>query len=277
MMSNLRAQLFVEGDGYPKEVLGGILQRAQTRVEKGVFGYEIFDIATEEGKAKAKELKVQDVPTLIFHRIARISGTLNEDFINAAALSLVSNTSRDKSGTLDLPAAEKFKLDVASVFMENQVITKSNSSLFVFLTIPNPDLINPEHIEVLAENRKIFILSNFERGSEEQRAKLGSLGLHENIVLGHIIREDMMACGNLVARKSRPFSSAFFRAKIGGDQIKGKWTALLSDSSKFIKDFYMMLFMASSPVSHDGTIMSGSNRQVAKAKDSMDEINRVLW
>ncbi len=277
LMVNLTAKLFIESDMPNKEVLQNILQYASEKVGKDNFAYEIYDIMSEEGKKKAEEHKVTEVPTIIFSNIARISGTLSEDFINAAAMSLLSSVSRNRSGSISMKKEEKYKLEVAMSFLMHQVITKNNSNLYVFLAVPTPDYLDIEQIQKLAESRKIFILTNFEKGSEEQRQKLGALGLHDNVILGHIIRDNMIAGGNLTTRKGRPFSSAFFRTKISNDMIKGKWTSLLSDSIKLIKEFYIMLFMASSPVSHDGAILPGSNRQVAKAKDNMDEVSKVLW
>jgi len=167
---------------------------------------------------------------------------------------------------------------LASAFLEYQTQIRSTTENFLLLIRGSTDDFNTKQLIKYAQNgTKVFLLTNFENGS--QREKLSKLGTEPNILYGHIMRTNINMGIILTVRKGRPFFGSFMRTKQTEDgKWVGKWSPLLHDTVKELKDFYVPLFLTSSPVHLDGMIPEGeTNRLIAKVKDNIEDIKDVFY
>ena len=118
-----------------------------------------------------------------------------------------------------------------------------------------------------------------EREANGPFEKVTKLGVHENILIGHIIRSNIHMSLVITMRKNRPFIGSFLRAKKTSEgTYEGKWSPLLQDTVKELKNFFLPFFMTSSPVHLDGEIPNQeTNRLVAKVKDTVEYIKSIFF
>ncbi|MHA2169072.1 MAG: hypothetical protein ACXAB7_04075 [Candidatus Kariarchaeaceae archaeon] len=280
MNNFMQFQVFVERKGNQKDPLEIMMKDVVSTVGKKQVSLKIFDIATgEKEREAAKKVGLEEVPALLFEKV-RISGQLNEYFILACVAQLLTSDGNDqKSANISLEGLENsIKLKVASAFLAHQTQIRDETKTFLLVIRQSADDFPIKKLKELADSgATIFLLTNFGEGVNSN--KLAELGAHENILLGHIHRTNIHKTLAITVRKGRPFFGAYIRGKFVDDTWKGKWSPLLHDTISELKNFYVPLFLTSSPIHLDGSIPdpTETNRLVAKVKDNVEILKALFF
>ncbi|MHA2248830.1 MAG: hypothetical protein ACXAD7_00645 [Candidatus Kariarchaeaceae archaeon] len=275
----MQFQVFIERKGNQKEPIEIMMRDVVSTIGKKQVSLKVYDIAgSDKDRETAKKVGLEEVPALLFEKV-RISGQLNEYFILACIAQLMTSDGNDQKGSdILLEGAEgSIKIKAASAFLAHQTQIRDETKTFLLMIRESPDDFPIKKIQELADSgATIFLLSNFQEGINNK--KLAAVGGHENILLGHILRTNMHKTLAITVRKGRPFFGAYLRGKLINDKWKGKWSPLLHDTVSELRNFYVPLFLTSSPVHLDGSIPepTETNRLVAKVKDNV-EILRALF
>lgn len=269
-------KLFIDKKTKELEPLEILISEVISSLKKIKITKKIYNINTEEGKAEAEKINLDEIPALLFDKV-RISGQLNEYFLLAIIAQLLTKDGNDQTGA-KLDEIEDKKIFISSAFLEYQTQVRDSTENFLLLIKGSTNDFNLKQISKYAKSgTKVFILTNFEKGT--QREKLAKLGTDPNILFGHIMRTNINMCLVLTVRKGRPFFGSFIRSKqIETDNWRGKWSPLLHDCVKELKDFFIPLFMTASPVHLDGAIPEGeTNRLIAKVKDTVEDVKELFY
>lgn len=259
----------------PFEVL---LKQINEALNSDQFSYEIFDINNKEARDIAVQIGLEEVPAVLVNK-TKISGQLNEYFLQAI-VSQIFGGGKDQSlskFTLEGEDATT-KLYAASEFIFHKALMREDTKSFLFLIRENPDNFNiPELKKAIDKGTTIFLLTNFEKGTNG--SVVAELGSHDNVLVGHIMRDNMHMTMSITIRKNRPFFGSFVRAKLQDNIWKGQWSPLLHDTVGELKKFYLPLFSTASPVQLDGTLPDPpeTNRVVAKVKDNVEKIKTLFF
>ncbi|RMG32539.1 MAG: hypothetical protein D6732_13270 [Methanobacteriota archaeon] len=259
----------------PFEVL---LKQISDALNTDQFSYEIFDINNKEARDIAVQIGLEEVPAVLVNK-TKISGQLNEYFLQAI-VSQIFGGGRDQTlskFTLEGDDATT-KLYAASEFIFHKALMREDTDSFLFLIRETPDKFNILELKkAIEKGTTIFLLTNFEKGTNG--AVVAELGSHDNVLVGHIMRDNMHMTMSITIRKNRPFFGSFVRAKFQDGVWKGLWSPLLHDTVSELKKFYLPLFSTASPVQLDGTLPDPpeTNRVVAKVKDNVEKIKTLFF
>ncbi len=276
----MQFQVFIERKGNQKDPLETMLNDIVATIGKKHVSLKVIDISKgEKNREAAKKLGLEEVPALLFEKV-RISGQLNEYFILACIAQLLTSDGNDQKGSEILLNEEdsSIRMKAASAFLAHQTQIRDETKTFLLMIRQSSDDIPVKKIKEFADSgATIFLLTNFTKGTN--RNKLAEIGAHENILLGHILRTNIHKTLAITVRKGRPFFGAFLRGKYVDDAWKGKWSPLLHDTISELKNFYVPLFLTSSPVHLDGSIPdpSETNRLVAKVKDNVEILKALFF
>ncbi len=259
----------------PFEVL---LKQISDALNTDQFSYEIFDINNKEARDIAVQIGLEEVPAVLVNK-TKISGQLNEYFLQAI-VSQIFGGGRDQTLSKFVLEGEDAttKLYAASEFIFHKALMREDTKSFLFLIRETPDKFNILELKkAIEKGTTIFLLTNFEKGTNG--AVVAELGSHDNVLVGHIMRDNMHMTMSITIRKNRPFFGSFVRAKLQDDVWKGLWSPLLHDTVNELKKFYLPLFSTASPVQLDGTLPDPpeTNRVVAKVKDNVEKIKTLFF
>lgn len=270
-------QLFVKRKGNTPDPLEEMMENVEALVGDGI-SVQVYDVSNDQHKNDAKSKGIEEVPSLLFEKV-RISGQVNEYFILACIAQMLTKDGNDQASA-DIELLDQnghTKLKIASAFLAHQTQIREETTTYLMMIRRSTDDFSPQKILELADSgTTVFILTNFSEGSKIK--DLASIGRHEKILIGHIMRTNIHMTMSITVRKGRPFFGAYLRTKQQNGAWKGKWSPLLHDSVSELKDFFVPLFNTSSPVLLDGSIPEPLevNRLVAKVKDNI-EIIRALF
>lgn len=274
----MQFQVFIERKGNQRDPLENMMLEVVNSVGKKDATLKVYDIAGKDAE-QAKKIGLEEVPALLFEKV-RISGQLNEYFILACVAQILTSDGNDQTGAkLKLVDDDgHLRLKAASAFLTHQTQIRDETKTFLLLIRESTEDFSIKRLKALADSgTTIFILTNFKEG--ENSEKLAEIGTHENILIGHVERTNIHMTLAITVRKGRPFFGAFIRAKDTGELWKGSWSPLLHDTVTELKNFYVPLFMTSSPVHLDGTIPDNgeTNRLVAKVKDTVELLKSLFF
>ncbi|OLS26219.1 MAG: hypothetical protein HeimC2_15890 [Candidatus Heimdallarchaeota archaeon LC_2] len=274
----MQFQIFIERKGNQKDPLELMMQDVVDTLGKKNATLKVYDIAGDDTE-RAKEIGLEEVPALLFEKV-RISGQLNEYFILACVAQLLTKDGNDQTGSkINLDDSEGYQqLMAASAFLTHQTQIRDETKTFLLLIRQSTDDYSVKRLKALADSgTTIFILTDFGEGSNGD--KIAEIGTHENILIGHIRRNNIHKTLAITVRKGRPFFGAYLRARIRDDIWTGAWSPLLHDTVSELKNFFVPLFMTSSPVHLDGSIPENgeTNRLVAKVKDNVEVLKSLFF
>ncbi len=273
----MQFKIFIDKKSDPSDPtqLESLLSEIKSSLKSNVVTLKTFDVSEEEGKEEAKKLGLDEIPALLFDKV-RISGQINEYFIIAVVAQLITKEGDDRTGA-DIRVDDANRVKIASSFLIRQANIREETQNFLMLIREKPSQFNPKEIEQLAASgTTVYLLSNFE--GEKANKKITRLGMDNNVLIGHILRSNIHMTLAITMRKSRPFSGSFLRTKTVDGVHVGKWSPLLHDSIKELKNFFIPLFLTSSPVHLDGEIPENeTNRLVAKVKDSVEYLKALFY
>jgi hypothetical protein len=274
----LEFKAFVQTKNDEKDPLENLIEEVQREFNKKDLKFEIFDYNDQKAKAEAEKLGVEELPALFFNNI-RISGQLNEYFIFAViAQILTKEGDGQKLAKFELDSNGDTRVRVVSEFLNYQNQMREDAQSFLFMIRESPDLVNVEKIKKMSENgTTIYLLTNFKEG--KSAAKVAKLGELENVLIGHIMRNNMHMTISITIRKNRPFFGSFIRSKSVEEVWKGTWSPLIHDTVDELKKFYIPLFSTASPVMLNGQLPDPpeTNRVVAKVKDSIERVKALFF
>lgn len=274
----MQFQIFIERKGNQKDPLELMMQDVVETLGKKSSSLKIYDIAGKDAD-HARDIGLEEVPALLFEKV-RISGQLNEYFILACVAQLLTADGNDQTGSkLQLEGDDgSLKLKAASAFLTHQTQIRDETKTFLLLIRQSTDDYSVKRLKALADSgTTIFILTDFSQGTMGD--KIAEIGTHENILIGHIRRSNIHKTLAITVRKARPFFGAYIRSRLTDDNWTGSWSPLLHDTVSELKNFYVPLFMTSSPVHLDGTIPDNgeTNRLVAKVKDNVEILKSLFF
>ncbi len=271
-------KLFIDKKDDEPDPLEILMNRVKANVKSNMITLKTYNINDPEGAEEAEKNQLDEVPALLFDKI-RISGVVNEYFIQAIIAQLITDKGDDRVGAkIKLSKNDANKLYIASAFLMQQTFTRNDTKNFLFMIRGSPNEVNTKELEKFAENNTtVFFLANFEEGGHYK--KMAKLGVNENVLNGHIMRKNIHMTLVVTLRKNRPFFGSYIRTKeLPDGTLEGSWSPLLHDTVKEMKSFYVPLFMTSSPIHIDGIIPENeTNRLVAKVKDNMDIIKALFF
>ncbi|MCH8906077.1 MAG: thioredoxin family protein [Candidatus Heimdallarchaeota archaeon] len=275
---SLKFEIYIQQKGNQKDPLHLMMQDVIKILGKKNASLKIYNVDGDDAEV-AKKMGIEEVPALLFEKV-RISGQLNEYFILACVAQLLTSDGNDQSGSdIELNATEgTLKMKAASAFLAHQTQIRDETKTFLMLIRQSTDDYSVKYVKDLANSgATVYLLTNFREGAN--REKIAEIGSHENILLGHIHRNNIHKTLAITVRKGRPFFGAFLRGKFVNEKWSGKWSPLLHDTVSELKNFYIPLFMTSSPVHLDGSIPepAETNRLVAKVKDNVELIKSLFF
>jgi hypothetical protein len=273
----MQFKIFVDktsSDPTPLEIL---LSDIKSSLKSNIVSLKTYDVSQEEARNEAEKLGLDEIPALLFDKV-RISGQINEYFIIAVVAQLITKEGDDRTGSdILIPGDDGNRIKIASSFLIKQANIREETQNFLMMIREKPSQFNPKEIEQLASNgTTVYLLSNF--ADEKIHKKITRLGMDNNVLIGHIQRSNIHMTLAITMRKSRPFSGSYLRTKTTEKGHVGKWSPLLHDSIKELKNFFIPLFLTSSPVHLDGEIPENeTNRLVAKVKDSVEYLKALFY
>ena len=255
-----------------------LLKQVSEALNSEQFTYEIFDINNKQARDIAVQIGLDEVPAVLFNKI-KISGQLNEYFLQAIVGQIIGAGNHQKLTKFVLEGDDATtKIYAASEFIFHKALMRDDTQSFLFLIRETPDKFNiPEVQKAIDKGTTIFLLTNFKKG--KNGAVIAELGSNDNVLVGHILRDNMHMTMSITIRKNRPFFGSYIRAKHVDDKWKGQWSPLLHDTVGELKKFYLPLFSTASPVQLDGTLPEPpeTNRVVAKVKDNIEKIKTLFF
>jgi len=275
----LSFKAYVNKKGSNEDPLEKFILDIQSSFSTKDLKVEIMDFNDRSVREELEEANVENVPSLLINNKVRISGKLNEYFLFAVIGQLLTDdaneTKLQKFTVDDEDRTTKLRFASSLLYYHSQM--RPDTQSFLLLIRENPDIIDIKKLKKAAENgTTVYILTNFKVG--KKGSSVAALGEHENILLGHIERDNMHMTISITIRKNRPFFGSFVRAKYVDDIWKGQWSAILHDTVNELKKFYLPLFQTATPVHLDGSLHDPpeTNRVIAKVKDSLEYIKKLF-
>lgn len=224
-----------------------------------------------------KKIDLNQIPVILLPSGCQISGPFTHDLIGTLVCSLLAKSKHPVQSVdkfqLNKKEAETL-LELASTIIEFQAAyALRRDRSYTFIIKESTNKIPLERYAELAKSTKLLLLTNFQKRPDPE---LYELGLHENVYLGHIIRDDIVLSANLIVWRERANHITYFRAKRKGDNYVGSCSTLLGDGKKFIKDFFKPLFATSSTINSDGAPSLEQNRIVASVKDLNNDLEQLV-
>ncbi len=275
----LTFKAYVNKKGSMEDPLEKFILDIQSSFSSKDLKVEIMDFNDRAVREELEEANVENVPSLLINNKVRISGKLNEYFLFAVIGQLLTNdaneTKLQKFTIEDEDRTTKLRFTSSLLVYHSQM--RADTQSFLLIIRENPDVIDVKKLKKAAENgTTVYILTNFNIG--KNAAKVAALGEMENVLLGHIERDNMHMTISITIRKNRPFFGSFVRAKYVDDIWKGQWSAILHDTVNELKKFYIPLFQTATPVHLDGTLHDPpeTNRVIAKVKDQLEHLKKLF-
>ena len=238
----------------------------------------VHQISKNREAAEKAGIPRKQLPVIVLESGCQIIGTLSHDLIGVLICSLLTKSK------IPIQSFDKFELnkkeapilmELVSAMIEYQAAyTLRRDKSYTFIIKESTSKVPIKRYKRLAEHTKLMLLTNFDT---KPSPKLYEFGLHSNVFLGHIIRENIVMAANLIIWKDRANHISFFRLKRAENgNYTGTCSSLLGDGKQTIRDFFKPLFLTSATIKSDGDKSEGQNRIVANIKDISNDLDQLV-